>query len=449
MSPARGSRPPGAARLRRGDLPPRVRMPPPGPQSRRIARRLASHEAPGINTLVAGRVSVVWEEALGSCVLDADGNRYLDLTSGFGAAAIGHRHPRVVAAVRRQAGRLLHGLGDAQPHAGRVELAAKLAARAPLAEPQVYFAISGADAVEIALKTALLATGKPGVVAFDPAYHGTTAGALAASSRPRFRRPFAAQLNPHVQRLPFGCPPAAAERLLRRPEVGCLLVEPIVGREGVVPPPAGWLAELAGRCRRHRVLLVADEVLTGLGRTGRWFAVEEEGIEPDLLCCGKALGGGLPIAAVLGRRSVLAAWPDDGEALHTATFVAHPLACAAALATLAVLAGERLPQRAARLGRAVGERLAGWPGRHPLVTATRGRGLLWGIELATRRHAAAFTRAAAARGVLLLAGGPEGRVAQILPPLTIPRRRLEQALALLEDALGEVGGGARAGGGGL
>ncbi len=422
-------------RLARGDLPPRITTPPPGPRAREICRRLARWEAPGVNAAGAG-AAIVWHEAAGANILDVDGNRYLDLTSGFGVAAVGHRHPRVLAAIGDQSRRLLHGLGDVHAHPLRPALAERLAALAPVDDGQVYFAISGADAVEIALKTALLATGRPGIVAFDPAYHGLSLGALAATSRPAFREPFRRHLHAHVRRLPYGCPTSELAALLDRGEpVGALILEPVVGREGVLIPPVGWLAEIARLCRRHRVLLIADEIFTGFGRTGRWFAVEEEGVRPDLVCCGKALGGGLPIAAVVGRRDLLAAWATGGEALHTATFLGHPLACAAALAVLEILEEERLPERAARLGAWVGERLVGWPQRFPRVRAVRGRGLLWGVELDSREAAGAWVEAALGRGVLLLAGGPEGRVAQLVPPLTITEEQLATALDLLEEAL--------------
>ena len=422
----------------RGDLPPRLVTPPPGSRARALSAELARLEAPGINTLAGDAPSLLWDEARGANVLDVDGNRYLDLTSGFGVAAVGHRHPRVVAAVRAQSGKLLHALGDVHAHPGRVALAARLAALAPVAgtEPQVFFAISGAEAVEIALKTAVLATGRAGVLAFEPGYHGMTLGALAATSRREFREPWRDHLHPHVERLAFGCDPAMAERALASGRFASALVEPVVGREGVLVPPPGWLAALAAACRAAGTLLVADEVFTGFGRTGRLFAVEAESVTPDLVCCGKALGGGLPIAAVLAPRALFAAWSTPGEALHTATFVGNPLACAAAVAVLDLLAAERLVERAAALGERVGARLARWPGRFDDVTAVRGRGLLWGVELASRESAKRLVEGALQRGVLLLAGGPEGRVAQIVPPLTIPEHLLDLALDLLEEALG-------------
>ena len=441
-----------------GDQLPRIVHPPPGPRSRALALDLERLEAPGVNTVAGGAGAeppILWDTARGANVHDVDGNRYVDLTSGFGVAAVGHRHPRVVAAVRRQAGRLLHGLGDVHAHPLRVELAARLVGLAPVDEPQVFFAASGAEAVEIALETALAATGRPGIVAFEPSYHGLTLGALAVTSRPAFRAPFAPYLHPHVRRVPFGCPLATVASALATTSTsatsaassggtgsaaggpaGAMLVEPIVGREGVLPPPPGWLAGIARLCREAGAVLIADEIFTGFGRTGRLFAVEAEGVRPDVLCCGKALGGGLPIAAVLARRSLFQAWSTPGEALRTSTFLANPVACAASLAVLDVLEQDELPARAARLGAQVAARLAGWSDRLPAVAAVRGRGLLWGVELRSRQAAGAWVAAARRRGVLILAGGPEGRVAQLVPPLTIAEAQLAGALDVLEEALG-------------
>lgn len=424
--------------LHRGDLPPAVAVPPPGPRSRELSRDLARFEAPGVNTLGGpggDEPSVVWAEALGANVLDVDGNRYVDLTSGFGAAAVGHRHPRVVAAVREQSERLLHGLGDVAAHPARIELARRLVDLVPVDGARIHFAVSGADAVEVAVKTAVLATGRPDLVAFAPAYHGLTLGALALTARDDFRRPFAGHLHPRVHRLPYGCGLRELEETVRRHGAAAVVLEPVVGREGVVPPPAGWLAGVAEACRRLGALLVVDEVFTGFGRTGRLFAVEEEGVRPDLLCCGKALGGGLPIGAVAGRAPLMEAWRTGGEALHTGTFLGHPLAAAAALAVLDLVTGEDLPGRARRLGEEVARRLAPWPDRFPAVTAVRGRGLMHGVELAS---AAAAKRAAAgllARGFLALAGGPEGRMLQLLPPLTVAEAQLRAALGALEEVL--------------
>ncbi|HKI85944.1 MAG TPA: aminotransferase class III-fold pyridoxal phosphate-dependent enzyme, partial [Thermoanaerobaculia bacterium] len=219
-----------------------------------MIRNLARYEAPLVNTVVGGNAYPPWAEARGANVLDVDGNRYIDLSAGFGAAVLGHRHAAIVAAVEGQTHRLIHGLGDVAAHPGRVELARRLSRFAPVShradDPrQVYFAVSGADAVEVAIKTAILHHHRPAIVAFDPAYHGSTLGALAATSRPAFRAPFAAQLNPHVARLPYACDPAQLDDLLAaRHDIAAVLLEPIAGREGVLVPSPGWLAAVARVC---------------------------------------------------------------------------------------------------------------------------------------------------------------------------------------------------------
>ncbi|HEX9799703.1 MAG TPA: aspartate aminotransferase family protein [Thermoanaerobaculia bacterium] len=425
-------------RLVRGTLLPRISIPPPGPRSRELSARLAAVEAPGINTLGPGdAASTVWDEALGANVLDVDGNVYVDLTAGFGAAAVGHRHPAVVAAVVEQTGRLVHGLGDVAAHPLRVELAARLAAIAPVDEARVHFAVSGADAVEIAIKTALVASGRRRILAFDPSYHGVTLGALAVSSRPEFRAPAAPHLHPHVVRLPYACPLEHLDEALAGDDVAAIVVEPVVGREGVLVPPAGWLSGLAARARRHGTLVVADEILTGCGRTGRMFAVEHERVRPDLVCCGKGLGGGMPIAAVVGERRHLEVWRTDGEALHTGTFVAHPLAVAGALAALEVFARERLVTRAEAIGVRLRRQLAPLAGRG--AVEVRGLGALWGIELASAAAARQFVAGCRAAGVLVLAGAASGCVVELSPPLTITDAQLDAAVAVLADALADVG----------
>ena len=236
-----------------------------------------------------------------------------------------------------------------------------------------------------------------------------------------------------MHRLPYGAPSEQIQEILeRRPDIGTCLVEPVVGREATRWPPSGWLAALAELCRRYGVVLAVDEIFTGFGRCGAWFACREAGVEPDLLCCGKALGGGLPIAAVLGRKEVMDAWRSDGEARHTATFVAHPLACAAALATLDVIDSEGLIDRSRTLGDRLGqalEPLKDCPG----VTDIRGQGLLWAIELDSPTRAHTLSRTLLHRGLIALAGGASGAVLQIAPPLVITAEQLDStATALLE-----------------
>lgn len=459
-----------------GDLPPRIRTPPPAARSRELASRLRAVESRNV-TLLTEEFPVFWTGARGSNVRDADGNRYVDLTAGFAVASVGHGHPRVRSALREQAGRLVHGMGDVHPPALKVELLERLARLSPFRRPRTVLGVSGSDAVEAALKTAALHTGRPGAIAFTGAYHGLAYGALGLTDRSRFRAPFEAQLNPHVLRAGFphpfrppdrggfpgaGAPPeevaraalAEVRRLLESEDgggVGAVVVEPVQGRGGEVVPPEGFLRRLASLCRGHGVLLVLDEVYTGFGRTGHRFACEAEGVVPDLLCVGKGMSAGMPISACIGRHEVMEAWPPSGgEAIHTSTFLGHPLSCAAAGAALDLLEEEELAQRARRLGRRWRRALSRLAGRHPAVGDVRGRGLMIGIDLVSGagsrepdgERAGRVVREALRRGWILLAGGPQGNVLSLSPPLTVARDLLEGAVEMLDRVLAETARGA-------
>ena len=459
----------------RGDLLPDITTEPPADASRALARRLSRVESRNV-THLAEDFPVFWTRARGCNVWDPDGNRYVDLTSGFAVSAVGHRHPRVERALGLQGGELLHGMGDVHPPEAKVDLLERLAALAPVEDPRVILGVTGSDAVEAALKTAVIHTGRPGVLAFTGAYHGLAYGALSVTHRAHFRAPFEAQLNPHVlragfphpyrppERPGFPEPPAhpdevaeasvsEVERLLEGEagrRVGAVIVEPVQGRGGDVAPPRGFLASLAGLCRERDCLLILDEIYTGFGRTGRRFACLEDDVIPDLLCVGKGFSGGMPLSACLGRREVMDAWPaSEGEAIHTSTFLGHPLSCAAALATLDVLEEEGLAGRARELGRWWREDLREMAEGHELVGEVRGRGLMIGLDLvrdpATREPASAAAeravKAALRSGWIVLAGGPRGNVLSLSPPLNVPRELLEAATRALDRALAEAASG--------
>jgi 4-aminobutyrate aminotransferase/(S)-3-amino-2-methylpropionate transaminase len=418
-------------------LPPELACEPPGPRSRELARRLARVESRGV-TCTEPTPPIFWARAAGANVWDVDGNRYVDLTAGFGVANVGHAHPRVVEAVQAQAARLPHAMGDVHPADVKVELLEALAALFPGGgAARAILASSGSDAVDAALKTAQLATGRAGVVAFEGAYHGLALGALDATARPFFREPFAARLPGATAFARFGDAEdvARAARACRQP-VGAVLVEPIQGRGGERIPPPGFLAALRARCDREGWLLICDEVYTGFGRTGRWFACEHEGVAPDLLCVGKGLGGGLPVSACIGRAPVMDAWPPSGgEALHTQTFLGHPLGCAAALASIAALREEKLVERAAELGARALEHLRRRLAGYSAVREARGRGLLLAIECVEAAACAAACAEALRRGVIALPSGEDGRVVALTPPLSIGREALLAALDTLSGCL--------------
>ena len=395
-------------------------------------------------TFIGEGFPVFWEQALGCNVRDVDGNQYLDLTAAFGVALAGHSHPRLTAAVAEQSRSLVHGMGDVHPPETKLALLERLTGLAPWKDARVVLASSGSEAVEIALKTALLATGNPGILAFAGGYHGLTLGALAATERELFRRPFQSRLYGGVVRSPYPTErdgPAALgaaldfveEALARgapgRDRIGAVVIEPVQGRGGARLPAQGLLPGVAERARAAGALVVHDEVLTGFGRTGRLFAHEHENVVPDLLCVGKALGGGLPMSACLAPRSVMDAWPEsEGEAMHTSTFLGHPMGCAAALAFLDVLADEDLVRRSAEVGQTI---LAGLTrGLEGLagVSEVRGRGLLMGVELEGQGSAATLTEQALREGLLLLPAGERGDVVELTPPATLSEVQIDHAV---------------------
>jgi 4-aminobutyrate aminotransferase / (S)-3-amino-2-methylpropionate transaminase / 5-aminovalerate transaminase len=432
---------------------PHLRTPVPGPASRALARRLAAVESRNI-TRIAEDGPIFWEAAAGANVRDADGNVYVDLTAGFGVAAAGHAHPEVAAAIAAQAACLPHALGDVHPAAVKVELLERLAALAPGGLGVAVLASAGAEAVEAALKTAALRTGRPGVVAFTGAYHGLTMGALATTWRADFRAPFLPQLFAGVGFAPYPDPYrdgagavaaslAAVRRLVasgvaaggRRYPVGAVLVEPVQGRGGVRVPPPEFLPALRRLCDEAGLLLICDEVYTGFGRTGRWFACEHTGVVPDLLVVGKALSGALPLSAVLGTPEVMEAWPPStGEAIHTSTFLGNPVSCAAALAHLRVLERDGLIERSEALGRRLAARLEGWR-RWPEVGDVRGLGLMRAVELAATGVAPRVAAGALRRGVLILAEGPAANILAFTPPLAITEEQLDRAVDVVEGEL--------------
>jgi 4-aminobutyrate aminotransferase-like enzyme len=406
--------------------------------------RLARLEAPAalspsfFHDPAARASTPMWSKARGSWVWDVKGRRYLDFVAGFGVVSVGHANPRVVRAVQRQSGRLLHGFGDVHPHDVRARLAEVLVGLAPWRDARVLWAQSGSEAVELAWKTAYLSTGKPGVLAFEGGYHGDSGLALSLSGWPAFRRPFVRLLPSRTAWGPYGDASAALARARR--DTGAVIVEPIQGRGGHVIPPPGFLAQLRRETKRRGWLLIADEIFTGLGRTGRRFAFEHEGVVPDLICVGKTLAGGMPLAAVLGPRRIMEAWRSvdtEGEAPVASTFMAHPVACAAALAALEEIERKRLTARAARLGTLALRRVQSMARGREEIVEVRGRGLLIGIELRSADQARRVVEAALERSLILLAGGTRGNVVTISPPLTLSTAELNEGLRRLESALEE------------
>jgi 4-aminobutyrate aminotransferase-like enzyme len=403
---------------------------------------------------------VFWEEAKGANVRDVDGNVFLDLTGAFGVSMAGHGADGVVEGIRDQAGRLIHGMGDVHPPAKKVEFLEALHDLGPWPHSRAILGSSGTEAVEAALKTALLATGRPGVVAFEGAYHGLTMGSLAATHREDFRGPFFSRLYQGVRFAPF---PAAedGDRAIQKSldklrwilregdggdEVGAVIIEPIQGRAGVRIPPPGYLEALADLTWNAKALLIFDEIFTGLGRTGALFAFLHEGVVPDLLCLGKGLGGGLPLSACVGPARIMNAWPPTkGEAIHTSTFLGNPLACAAGLSFLRELSEGDLVSRSRRLGEELLFSLREGLSSIPEVGEVRGRGLLMGVELRQKdsgrplKGVGARAAALALReGILILPAGAHGNVLELSPPLVISEEQMGWAVPKLAGVISEA-----------
>jgi 4-aminobutyrate aminotransferase-like enzyme len=411
-----------------------------------------------------GSWPIVWERAKGVNVWDAEGKKYLDLTAAFGVVAAGHANPNVVKAGQKQMAKLLHAMGDVHPHACKAELARELSRitferwtnppelktkNSKFKTGKTIFSNSGFEAVESALKTAMLATKKTGVIAFEGAYHGLGYGALNVTQRNFFRSPFQSQLREFGHFAPFpkkSADLAAVEfqvrHFFRRERIGAILVEPVQARGGCNVPPKEFLPLLRKLCEEHGALLILDEIYTGFGRTGKWFACEHSGVVPDLICLGKALTGGFPLSACVGRADLMdAAWPaSTGEAIHTSTFLGHPVGCAMALAQIKEIEKLKLPERSAELGKILLEELSKVQNPKSKVEA-RGLGLMAGLELKLPDGKPATEAALTAiktllhDGYIFLPEGEHGNVISFTPPLTITKAQLAKTVGALAEIL--------------
>ncbi|MFQ5663470.1 MAG: acetyl ornithine aminotransferase family protein [Terriglobia bacterium] len=429
----------------------------PGPEAQRIVKLDTRYISPSYTR----SYPLVVRRASGAIVEDVDGNHFLDFSAGIAVVATGHCHPEVVRAIQEQAGELLHMSGTDFYYESMVTLAAQLEAITPGTFPKrVSYANSGTEAIEAALKLARYATGRKYFIAFQGCFHGRTYGALSLTASKRVQRERFGPFLPGVihapyaypYRCPLGAPPAQCaqaclryleEHILRTlvapAEVAAIVVEPVQGEAGYLFAPDEFLQGLERICRQHGILLIADEVQSGMGRTGQWWACDYAGITPDILCVAKGIASGLPLGATIARAELMS-WPPGA---HASTFGGNPVAVAAALVTLRLLEAE-LRENARRLGDYLLDRLAGWAERHRLVGEVRGRGLMIGIELVrdkqTKERATAerdaILQAAFKRGLLLLGCG--ANTLRLMPPLIIDQEQADCALSILDEALTQV-----------
>ncbi len=414
---------------------PRVRGELPGPRAAEWIARDRRVMSPSYTRMYP----LVVRKASGAMIEDVDGNRFLDFTAGIAVTNVGHSNRRVVAAIEKQAKRLVHMSGTDFYYAPQIRLAETLSRLAPGSEPKrVFFTNSGAEAVEAALKLTRHHTGRNRAIAFLNAFHGRTYGAMSLSgSKPVHRRGFA-PLVPEIHHAQFG-DMRSVRQLLRTicppDEVAAIFVEPIQGEGGYIVPPDAFLPELRELCDEHGILLVLDEIQTGIGRTGRMFASEHWGVSGDIVCLAKGIANGLPLGAIVARESVMD-WPKGS---HASTFGGNPVACAAANATLQLVEDKYLENAQAR-GQELQSGLARIAGRFPEIREVRGRGLMIGAEIQTEDGQPdplsrdRIIHNAFQRGLLLLPCGPS--TIRFCPPLCLTGRQVQKGLQIFEDAAG-------------
>jgi 4-aminobutyrate aminotransferase / (S)-3-amino-2-methylpropionate transaminase / 5-aminovalerate transaminase len=416
-----------------------------GTQSERVAAARARHVAQGVST-----PRLVVAQAEGARITDVDGRSFIDFAGGIGCQNLGHRHPAVVEAVKEQAERYLHQcfvVGTYEPY---VEVCTRLNELSPCGpgEQRSMLVNSGAEGIENAVKIARAATGRPGVVVFEYAFHGRTLLAMTMTSKVNPYKKGFGPFAPEVYRVPAPYAyrgvssddaVAALEHLFKADvdptTVACVVLEPVQGEGGFIPMPPDYPARLQELCREHDILYVDDEVQSGIGRTGKMWAIEHyEGVEPDLVVSGKSIGGGLPLAGVTGRAEVMNSVHVGGLG---GTFGGNPLSCAAALVVLDIVSDEGFLARAREHGEQLRSKLDDLAGRHADIGDVRGLGSMLAFEFAERSpdRAQAVVSAAFDRGLVLLSCGLYDNVIRLLPPLTIGAEDLEEGLAILEESL--------------
>lgn len=436
---------------------PRIVVPPPGPKAREIVRRDEASTA----ACYIKEYPLVVSHGRGPMIEDVDGNRFLDFMAGIAVCATGYGHPKVVTAVKEAADRFLHICGSDFYYESMAALCERLARLAPGPTPKrVFLTNSGTEATEGAIKLARFATRRTAIIAFRGAFHGRSTGAVSLTSSKARQHAGFGPLLPDVHHVPFayryrcqfcadqpecnrGCIATIEEDLFSRHldphDVAAIFVEPVQGEGGYVVPPVGWLRDLRALCDRHGILLVADEVQCGVGRTGKMWACEHEGVEPDILLTAKGLGSGMPIGALVAKESINT-W-ESGS--HGSTFGGNPVCCAAALATLDLVEGG-LMANAARMGDRLLAGLDTIASKHGCIGDVRGLGLMVGVEFVKDRrtreptpellHQLVLT--AFQRGLLLLGAGKS--TLRLAPPLVVDEQDVDTALAMLDGILGEL-----------
>lgn len=421
---------------------PRIVTPPPGPKGKAIVERDRSSTA----TCYLKEYPLVVARGQGAMIEDVDGNRYLDFMAGIAVASTGHAHPKVVAAIQDAASKFLHICGGDFYYEAFAALPEKLARIAPGKEPKkVFLTNSGTEAIEGALKLARHSTRRAAFIAFEGSFHGRTYGSLSLTNSKVTQRAGFGPFLPEVYHAPYGDAEFIEQRLFTRRldprDVAAIIVEPIQGEGGYIVPPKGFLSKLRAICDEHGIVLIMDEVQSGIGRTGKWWAVEHTGVEPDMVCMAKGVASGMPLGITMTRAEIMDWVPGS----HASTFGGNPVAIAAALATLDVIEKENLLENSASVGNHIVKRMADWPSKLKLVGDVRGRGLMIGVEIVkdklTKEYGAAerdrIVELAFERGVLFLGCGPS--TIRLCPPLIVTKEEADVAVDVLEECIRAVG----------
>lgn len=448
---------------------PKIKTALPGPNAKRILQGDEHYISPSYTR----SYPMVAKSGRGIIVTDVDGNEFFDFSAGIAVASTGHCHPDVVAAIQKQAGELIHMSGTDFYYENMVTLAEQLSKIAPMPGPhKIYYGNSGTEAVECALKLSRYHTKRQNIIAFYGAFHGRTMGSLSlTASKPQQKRRFA-PLVPGVTHVRYpdvyrgceggaqdaeafalGCARFIEDKLFKTTlppeEVAAIFVEPIQGEGGYVIAPNIFMQELRRICDRHGILLVVDEVQSGVGRTGKWWAVEHTGIQPDMVCIAKGIASGMPLSAVITRAEIMDWVPGS----HASTFGGNPVCIAASLATLDVIEREGLMRNATTVGNQIMQRIANWPKKFDIVGDVRGRGLMIGVEIVkdkrTKEYAGPardrIVELAFERGILFLGCGPS--TIRIAPPLVVTQDEAEVVMDVLEECIAIVDEESRKAGG--
>lgn len=413
------------------------------PNSDHLLALMRAHECPD-STFLAALPPLVFDKACGSEILDANGKRYIDLCSGFGASSLGHaseaHRKHWIEWTQESWPAIIHGMGDVYPSRDKALLLAKMAELLPAPLSVGALALTGAQAIEIAVKTALQFTKQRGFIVFDHGYHGLDLGILALTWRRDFREPFQSWIQAdQVVSIPYGCDQAmfdAAVKTLkaRGHNLAGVIVEPIQGRSGMISPPNGWLETIAANTRREGGLMIHDEIFTGMGRTGKWLAASP--VVPDLVCLGKALGGGYPISACYSTPEIMSSWPkNQGEAIHTGTFFGYPLSARMALVTIETIEDQQLLERVNWLGQKFLSELANALAGCKAIKQVRGKGFFVAIECREPLAGARLMDILRAKGIVALASGNQGEGLAITPAFNIPEELLMGVIKPIGEAI--------------